>query len=96
MNEISDKVKAISTKELTKYLINNFSIFNGAKYFSGIFQNYLVFIPTKEYIKCFSGTIGINSWKSNGMSEENIENTTKSGSNFAPSVVDYHALPDKY
>ena len=37
LNEQSEKVKAISTKDL----INKFSIFNGAKYFSsGIFQNY--------------------------------------------------------
>ena len=37
LNEQSKKVKAISTKDL----INKFSIFNGAKYFSsGIFQNY--------------------------------------------------------
>ena len=34
-------------------------------------------------------------WKSNGMSAENIENITKSDSNFAPSFVDYHVLPDK-
>ena len=34
------------TKGLTKDLINKFSIPSGAKYFSsGIFQNYLVFIP---------------------------------------------------
>ena len=30
----------------------------------------------------------------NGMSEENIENTTKSDKNFAPSFVDHHLLPD--
>ena len=42
------KVKPISTKGLKKYLLNKFSILNGAKYFSpGIFQNYLVFIPVK-------------------------------------------------
>ena len=29
-----------------------------------------------------------------GMSEENIENITKSGSNFAPTFVDHHVLPD--
>ena len=46
LNERSKKAKAISTKTLTKSLINKFSILNGAKYFSsGIFQNYLVFIP---------------------------------------------------
>ena len=68
---------------------------NGANYFSsGIFQNYLVFIPAKKYIKYFSSTTGIDSWKSNGISEENIENITKSGSNFAPTFVDHHILPD--
>ena len=34
LNELSKKVKAISTKGLTKDLINRFSILNGAKYFS--------------------------------------------------------------
>ena len=33
-------------------------------------------------------------WKSNGMLEENIESITKSDSNFAPSFVDHHLLPD--
>ena len=28
------------------------------------------------------------------MSEENIENITKSDSNFAPTFVDHHLLPD--
>ena len=31
LNELSKKVKAISTKRLTKGLINKFSILNGAK-----------------------------------------------------------------
>ena len=49
LNELSEKVKAISTTGLTKDLINKLSILNGAKYFSsGIFQNYLVFIPAKK------------------------------------------------
>ena len=95
LNELSEKVKAISTKELTKDLINKFSILNGAKYCSsGMFQNYLVFIPAKKYIKRFSDTTRIYSWKSNGMSEENIENIAKSDSNFAPTFVDHHLLPD--
>ena len=60
-------------------MINKFSILNGAKYFSSaIFQNYLVFIPAKNYTKYFSGTTKIDSSKSNGMSEENIRNRTKS------------------
>ena len=74
----------MSTKKLTKDLINKLSILNGAKFISsGIFQNYLLFIAAKKYIKYFSGTTRIDSWKSNGMSEENIENITKSDSNFS-------------
>ena len=34
LNKLSKKVKAISTKGLTKDLIHKFSILNGAKYFS--------------------------------------------------------------
>ena len=95
MNELPKKVKAISTKGLTKDLLHKFSILNEAKYFpSGIFQNYLVFIPAKKYIKYFSGTTWIESWKSNGISEESIENITKPSSDFAPTFVDYHLLQD--
>ena len=75
-------------------MIDKISIINGAKYFSlGIFQNYLVIIPAVKYIKHFSGTTRVESWKSNGMSEESIENITRSGSNFAPTFVDHHLLP---
>ena len=43
-------------------LINKCSILNRAKhFFSEIFQNYLAFIPAKEYIKYFSGTTKIDS-----------------------------------
>ena len=62
-------VKALSTKGLTKDLINKFSILKGTKYFSsGIFQNYLVFIAAKKCIKFFSGSTQIDSWKSSGIS----------------------------
>ena len=80
---------------MTKDLINKCSIFNEAKYFSsGIFQNYLVFIPANKCIRYFTGTIRIESLKSNRMSEESIENITKSDSNFAPTFVDHHLLRD--
>ena len=76
-------------------MINKLSVLNGAIHFSlGIFQNYLVFIPTKKYIKYFTSTTWIESWKSNGMSEESIEYVTKSDSNFAPTFVDHHSVPD--
>ena len=65
-------------------------------FFSELFQNYLVFIAAKKYIKYFSGITWIDSWKSNRMSKENIENITKSDSNFAPTFVDQHVLPDKH
>ena len=69
LNELSKKVKAISTKGLTKDLINKFSILSGAKHFPLVIcQNYLVFIPAIKYIKYFSDTTRIESWKSNGMS----------------------------
>ena len=71
LNELSEKVKAISTKRLT-----NFS--------SGIFQNYLVFIPANKCIK----------YLYNGLSEGNIENITKSNCNFPQTFVNHHILPD--
>ena len=41
LNELSKKIKAISTKGLTKYSINKFSIHHRAKYFSlGKFKDY--------------------------------------------------------
>ena len=70
------------------------SFLNGAKYFSpGIIQNYLVFTPVKKCIKYFSGTTRVELWKSNGMSEESIENITKSDRNVAPTFIDHHLLP---
>ena len=49
LNELSEKVTAISTKGLTTDLVNKFCILNGAKDFSSeIFQNYTVFIPSKK------------------------------------------------
>ena len=91
LDELSKKVKAISTKGTTKDLINIFNFLNETKYFSsGIFQNHLVFIPAKKRIKHFSGTTRLDSWKSNRMSEENIKNITKSEGNFAPTFADSH------
>ena len=86
---MSRKVKTISTQGLTKDLISKFSVLNGTDYFSsGIFQNYLVFISVKKYIKFFSSITRIDSRKSNEISEEKID------SNFAPTFVDHHLLQD--
>ena len=60
-NELSEKVTGILTKRSRTFLIDKFSIPNGAKYFpSGIFQYYLVFIPIKKYIVYSIGTTRIN------------------------------------
>ena len=68
-------------------MINKFSILNWAKYFSsGLFQNNLVFIQTKKYIKYFSDTSRIESWKLNGISVESIDNITKSDSYFVSTL----------
>ena len=76
-------------------MIDKLSILNGAKYFSlGILQNYLVFVPAIKHIKYFHGTTQIYLWKSNALSEESIENVTKSDSSLAPTFVDHHILPD--
>ena len=76
-------------------MINKIIILNGGKYFSsGIFLNYLVFVRAEKYIKYFSGTSRINSWKSNKISEESMENITKSDSNFVSTFIDHHLLPD--
>ena len=55
-----------------------------------MFQSYLVFIPAEKYVKYFSGTTRIDSWRSNGISEGGIENITKSDNNFAQTFVDSH------
>ena len=44
-------------------------------------------------MKYFHGATQIYLWKSNGMSEESIENITKLDSNFAPTFVGHHSLP---
>ena len=86
----------MSTKRLTTDLTDKFVILNRAKYFSlGIFQNYLVFIPAVKDIEYFHAAIEIYFWKSNRMSEESIENITKSDNNFATTFVDHQVLADK-
>ena len=51
-------------------------------------------MPAKKYFKSFTGTTRIELWKSNWVSEEIIENITKSDSNFASTFVDHDLLPD--
>ena len=60
LNELSKKVKAISTKGLTKDLINKFSNLNKVKFFSsGIFQNQSVYIPAKSTLDILVALLGL-------------------------------------
>ena len=51
-------------------------------------------MQAKKYIKYFISTTQVESWKSNGMSAESLENITKSARNFAPTFVDHPLLAD--
>ena len=69
-------------------MINKYSIFNGAKYFSsGALQDCLVFISANKYINFFSGTQEIYLWKYKGMSEESIKSPPGVEDIFAPSLI---------
>ena len=48
----------------------------------------------KNIFQYFNSNNRLDLWKSNGMFEENMENTTKVDSNFAPTFVHHHVLPD--
>ena len=58
------------------------------------FKNFYYIYLLKKYIKYFSGTTQINLWKSNGMSDKNIENITKTDSTLATTFVNHHVLLD--
>ena len=52
LDELLEKVELISTKGLTKDLINGYSILKGVKYLSSCaLQNFLVFISATKYIE---------------------------------------------
>ena len=71
---------------IRKDFIIKLSVLNRAKdFYLKIFPIYLAFIAAKRYIKYFSDTTRTESWKSNEMSEESIENITKSEINVASS-----------
>ena len=75
------------------FSVYTISILNSANYSSlRVFESCLVFTPAKTYFTYFSVTTQIDSWKSNGMSEEDNGNITESDDNFAPFFVNYDVL----
>ena len=68
-------------------MINKYSIFNGAKYFSSDGpKSYLVFISTRR-IEVNNNTDKIESWGSTGMSEEEIKNLHPSDITFSLKLI---------
>ena len=61
------------------------------KFSSEILRNYLIFIPTKKYLRFFTNASKVYSWKSKGFSEEvSIEDITTLDGKFAPTLIDYY------
>ena len=88
-NELDEvSVELISTKGLTKDLINGYSILKGAKYF---FQ---VYYKITKYLYQLINTLTIVLVSKKGMSEESIKNPSNSNNNFAPSLINSYPLPD--
>ena len=74
LNELSKENEAISTKGLTKILINGYEIPDRPRYFfSGTLQNNLIYISYKKYFRFFTNRSNVLSWKSIGLSKESIE-----------------------
>ena len=89
------KIQAISTKVLKKDLINEYKILDGARYFfSGILQNYLMFLSNKKYFRFFTNISQVLLWKSKEFLKESIENITTSDNSFGPTLINYYPLPD--
>ena len=66
------------------------SYFIGKSHFEeDVTQHYLVFKPVHKYVKLIANTIYISSWKSKGLSDENIKPSSMSDKSLSP-VVDYH------
>ena len=52
-------------------------------------QNYLAFQPIKKYFKVITNIDYVSSWKSKGLSAENIKPSTTSDNSLTP-IVDYY------
>ena len=76
--------------ELKKPKIFEVSYFIGKSHFEedGT-QNYLAFQPIKKYFKLITNTDYVSSWKSKGLSSENIKPPTTSD-NSLTAVLNYH------
>ena len=85
-------MKLVSTKALTKDLINKYNILNGAKYFSSVgLSNHLEFVSNNKWFDTFSGIDKDYSLQCKIVPKESIKTPT-SGYTFAPKVIDSNRL----
>ena len=91
LNDPAEKVKLVSTKGLTKDLINNYSILNGGKYFGeNGSENYLVFQPCFTYLTRTDDKIVL--WQSKEMSEESIAPPSTTNYRFAAKRIGKYSI----
>ena len=58
LNKLSENIKLASTKGLAKYLINEYMIHNGTKYFTeDCSQSYFIFQPLLKYFQASRATV---------------------------------------
>ena len=96
LSSLNRKVTANKSKnllaenELKKLKTLDSSYFIGKSHFeeNGT-QNYLVFQPINRYIKVIANTDYVLSWKSKGLSSENITPPTTSDNSLAPALSYY-------
>ena len=96
MSSLNRKITANKTKnllvenELKKLKTFDSSYFIGKSHFEedGT-QNYLVFQPMYRYFKMITNTDYISSWKSKGLSAENIKPPTTSDNSLTPALSYY-------
>ena len=80
--EVEGNIKKIQTFES--------SYFKGKNHYDeDSTQNYLIFVPIKKYFKLISNQKYISSWKSKGLSDENIMPYATSDNSLTP-LIDYY------
>ena len=86
LDELSEKVKLIAANELTKHLINKYSIFNGAKYSEDGLQNYLVYQSSIKCFKLLTNNYTVKEWESKGLSNNSIRAPTSPNNSVNPKL----------
>ena len=54
----------------------------------------MIYFSYSKHFRFFTNISNVLSWKSIGLSEETVENTTTSDSDFGPTLINYYPLSD--